>query len=109
VRRIAFVGETSTGRTVMQNASQNLTPVSLELGGKSANIVFEDANLEEAVAGSIEAIFTNQGEVCLAGSRILVQESIYDTFLEKFVDAVKKIKVDDQNDESTEMGALVST
>src|SRR5699024_6147885 len=74
VRRIAFVGETSTGRTVMQNASQNLTPVSLELGGKSANIVFEDANLEEAVAGSIEAIFTNQGEVCLAGSRILVQE-----------------------------------
>src|SRR5699024_7020554 len=109
VRRIAFVGETSTGRTVMQNASQNLTPVSLELGGKSANIVFEDANLEEAVAGSIEAIFTNQGEVCLAGSRILVQESIYDTFLEKFVDAVKKIKVGDPTDESTEMGALVST
>ena len=108
VRRIAFVGETSTGRTVMQNASQNLTPVSLELGGKSANIVFEDANLEEAVAGSIEAIFTNQGEVCLAGSRILVQESIYDTFLEKFVDAVKKIKVGDPTDESTEMGALVS-
>ena len=109
VRRIAFVGETSTGRTVMQNASQNLTPVSLELGGKSANIVFEDANLEEAVAGSIEAIFTNQGEVCLAGSRILVQESIYDTFLEKFVEAVKKIKVGDPTDESTEMGALVST
>lgn len=108
VRRIAFVGETSTGRTVMQNASQNLTPVSLELGGKSVNIVFEDANLEEAVAGSIEAIFTNQGEVCLAGSRILVQESIYDTFLEKFVDAVKKIKVGDPTDESTEMGALVS-
>ncbi|MEI3609164.1 aldehyde dehydrogenase [Pseudogracilibacillus sp. SO10305] len=108
VRRIAFVGETSTGRTVMQNASQNLTPVSLELGGKSANIVFEDANLEEAVAGSIEAIFTNQGEVCLAGSRILVQESIYDTFLEKFVEAVKKIKVGDPTDESTEMGALVS-
>ncbi|MBD8006556.1 aldehyde dehydrogenase [Bacillus norwichensis] len=108
VRRISFVGESETGKTVMANASKSLIPVSLELGGKSANIVFEDADLDEAVAGSIEAIFRNQGEICLAGSRILVQESIYDQFLDKFVEAVRAIKVGDPLDESTDMGALVS-
>ena len=108
VRRISFVGESNTGKTVMRNAAENLIPVSLELGGKSANIIFEDADLEEAVAGSIEAIYRNQGEICLAGSRILVQEEIYDKFLEKFVAAVKNIKVGDPLDESTDMGALVS-
>ncbi|ONK25226.1 5-carboxymethyl-2-hydroxymuconate semialdehyde dehydrogenase [Bacillus sp. VT-16-64] len=108
VRRLAFVGETETGKTVMENASKSLIPVSLELGGKSANIVFEDADLDEAVEGSKEAIFRNQGEICLAGSRILVQESVYDQFLDKFVEAVKKIKVGDPTDESTDMGALVS-
>jgi len=108
VRRLSFVGETVTGKTVMENAAKSLIPVSLELGGKSANIVFEDADLDEAVEGSIEAIFRNQGEICLAGSRILVQESIYDKFLGKFVEAVKQIKVGDPMDEKTEMGALVS-
>ncbi|QTD39442.1 aldehyde dehydrogenase [Sporosarcina sp. Te-1] len=108
VRRISFVGESNTGKTVMRNAAENLIPVSLELGGKSANIVFEDAELDEAVAGSIEAIFRNQGEICLAGSRILVQESIYDQFLDRFVAAVKQIKVGDPMDEETDMGALVS-
>ena len=108
VRRISFVGESNTGKTVMRNAADNLIPVSLELGGKSANIIFDDANLDEAVAGSIEAIFRNQGEICLAGSRILVQEGIYDQFLEKFVAAVKNIKVGDPLDEATDMGALVS-
>ncbi|WP_153731465.1 aldehyde dehydrogenase [Sporosarcina obsidiansis] len=108
VQRISFVGESETGKTVMRNAAENLTPVSLELGGKSANIVFEDADLDEAVEGSIEAIFRNQGEICLAGSRILVQEGIYEKFLEKFVAAVKNIKVGDPTDESTDMGALVS-
>jgi aminomuconate-semialdehyde/2-hydroxymuconate-6-semialdehyde dehydrogenase len=92
----------------MQNAASQLIPVSLELGGKSANIVFEDADLDEAVAGSIEAIYRNQGEICLAGSRLLVQESIYDLFLEKFVNAVKKIKVGNPLHEDTDMGALVS-
>ncbi|WP_134704250.1 aldehyde dehydrogenase [Ammoniphilus sp. YIM 78166] len=108
VRRISFVGESSTGKTVMRNAASQLIPVSLELGGKSANIVFEDADLDEAVAGSLEAIFRNQGEICLAGSRLLVQESIYDTFLTKFVEAVKGIKVGNPLDEETDMGALVS-
>jgi aminomuconate-semialdehyde/2-hydroxymuconate-6-semialdehyde dehydrogenase len=108
VQRISFVGESETGKTVMRNAAESLTPVSLELGGKSANIIFEDADLEEAVEGSIEAIFRNQGEICLAGSRILVQETIYEEFLEKFVAAVKNIKVGDPRDESTDMGALVS-
>ena len=84
------------------------SPVSLELGGKSANIVFEDADLDEAVAGSIEAIFRNQGEICLAGSRLLVQESIYDKFMEKFVAAARALKVGNPLDQETDMGALVS-
>lgn len=108
VRRISFVGESNTGKTIMKNAAENLIPVSLELGGKSANIVFEDADLDEAVKGSIDAIYRNQGEICLAGSRLLLQESIYDKFLDKFVAAVKKIKVGDPTQEDTDMGALVS-
>ncbi|WP_242299447.1 aldehyde dehydrogenase [Bacillus cereus group sp. BfR-BA-01448] len=108
VRRISFVGESNTGKTIMRNAAENLIPVSLELGGKSANIVFEDADLDEAVQGSIEAIYRNQGEICLAGSRLLVQESVYEQFLEKFVAAVKRIKVGDPLSEETDMGALVS-
>src|SRR5699024_11379236 len=108
VRRLAIVGESETGKTVMKNAAESLTPVSLELGGKSANIIFEDADLDEAVDGSIEAIFRNQGQICLAGSRILVQEGVYDQFLEKFVAKVKEIKVGDPTEESTDMGALVS-
>lgn len=108
VKRLTFVGETVTGQTVMENAAKSLIPVSLELGGKSANIVFEDANIDEAVAGSIEAIFRNQGEICLVGSRILVQEEIYDEFLERFVAATKKIRIGDPTDETTDMGALVS-
>ncbi|WP_174614624.1 aldehyde dehydrogenase [Virgibacillus ihumii] len=108
VQRISFVGESNTGKTVMRNASENLIPVSLELGGKSANIVFDDADLDEAVAGSIDAIFRNQGEICLSGSRILVQENVYDLFLDKFLAAVRKIKVGDPLDETTDMGALVS-
>ncbi|OOE12786.1 aldehyde dehydrogenase [Fictibacillus arsenicus] len=108
VRRISFVGESNTGKTIMKNAAENLIPVSLELGGKSANIVFEDADLDEAVKGSIDAIYRNQGEICLAGSRLLLQESIYDEFLNKFVAAVKKIKVGDPTQEDTDMGALVS-
>lgn len=108
VRRISFVGESNTGKMVMRNAAENLIPVSLELGGKSANIVFEDADLDEAVKGSIEAIYRNQGEICLAGSRLLVQESIYKQFLEKFTAAVRNIKVGDPLSEETNMGALVS-
>ncbi|MBX9967893.1 aldehyde dehydrogenase [Priestia aryabhattai] len=108
VRRISFVGESNTGKTVMRNAAENLIPVSLELGGKSANIVFEDADLDEAVKGSIEAIYRNQGEICLAGSRLLVQESIYKQFLEKFTAEVRDIKVGDPLSEETNMGALVS-
>jgi len=108
VRRISFVGESNTGKTVMRNAAENLIPVSLELGGKSANIVFEDADLDEAVKGSIEAIYRNQGEICLAGSRLLVQASIYKQFLEKFAAEVRNIKVGDPLSEETNMGALVS-
>ncbi|MCR8926230.1 aldehyde dehydrogenase [Priestia megaterium] len=108
VRRISFVGESNTGKMVMRNAAENLIPVSLELGGKSANIVFEDADLDEAVKGSIEAIYRNQGEICLAGSRLLVQASIYKQFLEKFTAEIRNIKVGDPLSEETNMGALVS-
>lgn len=108
VRRISFVGESNTGKTVMRNAAEQLIPVSLELGGKSANIIFDDADLDEAVAGSIEAIYRNQGEICLAGSRIVVQQGVYDQFLEKFTAAVRQIKVGNPLEESTDMGALVS-
>lgn len=108
VKRLSFVGETETGKTVMQNAAKSLTPVSLELGGKSANIVFEDSDLEEAVEGSVEAIFRNQGEICLAGSRILVEETVYEQFIDKFVERVKKIKVGNPTDQDTDMGAIVS-
>lgn len=108
VRRISFVGESGTGKTVMRNAAQSLIPVSLELGGKSANIVFEDADLDEVVKGSIDAIYRNQGQICLAGSRMLLHESVYDIFLEKFIAAVNAIKVGMPLDESSEMGALVS-
>ncbi|MGG1633286.1 aldehyde dehydrogenase [Paenibacillus sp. FSL K6-3182] len=108
VRRISFVGESGTGKTVMRNAAESLIPVSLELGGKSANIVFEDADLDEVVKGSIDAIYRNQGQICLAGSRMLLHESVYDTFLEKFIAAVNQIKVGMPLDEETDMGALVS-
>jgi len=108
VRRISFVGETTTGQAVMKHAASRLIPVSLELGGKSANIVFEDADLDEAAKGSLEAIFRNQGEICLAGSRLLVQASIYELFLDKLVKAVQQIKVGDPLDPETDMGALVS-
>ncbi|MBH5318318.1 aldehyde dehydrogenase [Paenibacillus sp. GSMTC-2017] len=108
VRRISFVGESGTGKTVMRNAAESLIPVSLELGGKSANIVFEDADLDEVVKGSIDAIYRNQGQICLAGSRMLLHESVYDKFLEKFIAAVNEIKVGMPMEESTDMGALVS-
>ncbi|WP_040340394.1 aldehyde dehydrogenase [Fictibacillus macauensis] len=108
VRRISFVGESATGKTVMSNAAKHLIPVSLELGGKSANIVFEDADLDEALQGTLDAIYRNQGEICLAGSRLLLQESIYDLFLEKLVHAVQAIKVGNPLDETTDMGAIVS-
>jgi len=107
VDRITFTGESSTGRTITAAAARNLVPVSCELGGRSANVVFADADLDEAVAGAIRAIFSNNGEVCLAGSRLLVQQDIHDTFVERFVAATDALRVGDPKDSDTDIGPLV--
>jgi aminomuconate-semialdehyde/2-hydroxymuconate-6-semialdehyde dehydrogenase len=108
IDRITFTGESSTGRVIARAAAANLVPVSLELGGKGANIVFADADLTSAVNWSIKAIFTNAGQVCLAGSRLYVEASIYEEFLERFVAAAKALKIGDPMRPETEIGPLAS-
>lgn len=109
VDKIAFTGGTSTGRKIMQAATGNLKKVTLELGGKSPNIVFADADFDTAVDYALFAIFAGTGQVCSAGSRLLLEESIYDKFLTRLVERAKKIVVGDGMDPATEMGPLVST
>ncbi|MDQ0191479.1 acyl-CoA reductase-like NAD-dependent aldehyde dehydrogenase [Alicyclobacillus cycloheptanicus] len=92
----------------MQAASKNLKPISLELGGKSPNIIFDDANLEDAVNMSAFAIYFAQGQVCAAGSRVFVQESIYDRFMELFLKKAKSIRVGDPLEQTSQMGPQVS-
>lgn len=107
VDRITFTGESATGRAIMAAAAPNLTPVSFELGGKSANVVFGDCDLDEAVAGAIRAIFSNNGEVCLAGSRLLVERRVMDEFTERLLDAAHSLRVGDPKDPDTVLGPLV--
>jgi len=107
VDRITFTGETTTGKAIMGAAAQNLVPVSFELGGKSANVVFEDADMDAALAGAVRSIFGNNGEVCLAGSRLLLQRSIADEFTERFVAAARALRVGDPKDPETQVGPLV--
>jgi aminomuconate-semialdehyde/2-hydroxymuconate-6-semialdehyde dehydrogenase len=108
VDRITFTGESVTGRAIGQAAAANLTPVSFELGGKGANLVFDDAELENAVSWSIKAIFSNAGQVCLAGSRLYVQRGVYDEFLARFVGAAEALRMGDPKDPATELGPLAS-
>ena len=108
VDRITFTGESGTGRVISRAAAANLTPVSLELGGKGANLVFADADLDDAVAWSIKAIFTNAGQVCLAGSRLYVQRPVYAEFLARFVAAAEAMVLGDPTDEATQVGPLAS-
>lgn len=108
VDKIAFTGSTNTGRLIMQSASKNLKPISLELGGKSPNIVFDDADIESAVNGSMFGIYFAQGQVCAAGSRLFVQESIYDKFMSEYVKKVQTIRVGNPLDQMTQMGPQVS-
>lgn len=105
---VSFTGSTGVGRNIMQAATGNLKKVSLELGGKSPNIIFDDADLETAVDYALFGIFMGSGQVCSSGSRILVQEGIYDEFVAKYVEKAKGIKVGPGNDESSQMGAIVS-
>jgi len=105
---ISFTGGTETGRRIMTAAGENLKPTIMELGGKSANIIFEDADFEQALDGALIGIFTNNGQQCLAGSRILVQRSIAKRFIEAFVERAKAIRVGSPRDASTEVGPLAS-
>jgi acyl-CoA reductase-like NAD-dependent aldehyde dehydrogenase len=109
VDKIAFTGSTATGKKVAEAAALTLKRVSLELGGKSPNVVFADtASLDAAVMGAFHGIYLNSGQVCQAGSRLLVQESVKDAFLDKLVAMTKKMRVGDPADPSTAMGPLVS-
>jgi betaine-aldehyde dehydrogenase len=108
VDKIAFTGGTATGRKIMQAATGNLKKISLELGGKNPNIVFADADFDAAVDYALFAIFANSGQVCAAGSRLLLEESIYERFIERLVERTKAITVGDGLVEGTEMGPLVS-
>jgi aldehyde dehydrogenase (NAD+) len=108
VNKIAFTGSTATGRRIVQASAGNLKKVQLELGGKGPNIVFDDANLPTAVGGSAFAIFHNQGQACIAGSRLILHERIADAFLEKFVALTRSIRLGNPMDPATEMGPLTS-
>ena len=108
VDRITFTGETGTGKIISRAASANLTPVSLELGGKNCNIVFADAELDNAVHWSIQSIFRNAGQICLSGSRLFVERPILDAFLEKFVAAAEAMRIGDPLDTETDFGPLAS-
>ncbi|MDD9350562.1 aldehyde dehydrogenase family protein [Mumia sp.] len=108
VGKVVFTGSTVTGARVMAAAAPTVTAVTLELGGKSANIVFADADLERAAATAPYGVFDNAGQDCCARSRILVEESAYDRFMELLEPAVAAVRVGDPADEETEMGPLVS-
>lgn len=108
IAKVAFTGSTATGRRIVQASAGNLKKVQLELGGKGANIVFEDANLIAAVNGAAWAIFHNQGQACIAGSRLVLHEKIADAFLEKFLPLARSIRLGNPLDPNTEMGPLTS-
>jgi betaine-aldehyde dehydrogenase len=108
IAKVAFTGSTATGRRIVQASAGNLKKVQLELGGKGPNIVFDDANLIAAVNGSAWAIFHNQGQACIAGSRLMLHEKIADAFLEKFLPLAKSIRLGNPLDATTEMGPLTS-
>jgi betaine-aldehyde dehydrogenase len=108
IDKIAFTGSTEVGKLIAREAAQNLTKVSLELGGKAPNIIFADADLEQAVNGAMMGIFFNQGQVCCAGSRLFLAEEIKDEFLDLFKQKAQKIKVGDPMDKATHMGPQVS-
>ncbi len=108
IGKVAFTGETTTGQEIMRLASNNVKKISLELGGKSPNIVFADADIERFAAESPYSVFDNCGQDCCARSRILVERSAHDQVVELFAAATRKVKVGDPADESTEVGTLVS-
>ena len=108
VAGIAFTGETVTGSAIMKASAPTLKKLSFELGGKNPNVIFADADLEDAVETTIRSSFQNQGEVCLCGSRIYVERPIYDEFVERLASKTRELKVGDPLDDSSTMGSIVS-
>lgn len=108
VNSISFTGGTATGKRIASIAAPMFKKLSLELGGKNPNIIFADCDFEQALATSILSSFSNQGEICLCGSRILVERSIYEKFVDEFVRRARELKVGDPLDDQTRLGALVS-
>ncbi|WP_430783884.1 aldehyde dehydrogenase family protein [Actinoplanes sp. G11-F43] len=109
VRKVCFTGSTEVGKSIMAGCADQVKRVTLELGGKSANIIFADADLDAAAAGAPGAVFDNAGQDCCARSRLLVEASVYDRFLERFESAVRQFRVLDPNDDLSEMGPLISS
>jgi acyl-CoA reductase-like NAD-dependent aldehyde dehydrogenase len=108
VRKIVFTGSTQVGKSIMKGCADQVKRLTLELGGKSANIIFDDADIEKAAAGAPGAVFDNAGQDCCARSRILIQKSAYDKFMELFEVAVKKFRVESPDLDTAEMGPLIS-
>ncbi|MDX6200820.1 MAG: aldehyde dehydrogenase, partial [Frankiales bacterium] len=108
VDKVAFTGSTEVGKEILRTLAGSRTKLTLELGGKAANIVFDDAPIDQAVEGIVNGIFFNQGHVCCAGSRLLVQESIHDELVERLKDRLSTIRVGDPLDKNTDVGAINS-
>jgi aldehyde dehydrogenase (NAD+)/betaine-aldehyde dehydrogenase len=108
VDKVAFTGSTAVGRSIMQAAASNIKKVSLELGGKSPNIVFADANMDDALRGTLYGIYMNSGQVCQAGTRLLLQESVKDEFLDRLLERTKTAKVGQPDDPDVMMGPLIN-
>jgi aminomuconate-semialdehyde/2-hydroxymuconate-6-semialdehyde dehydrogenase len=108
VRAVSFTGSTRTGAQIAREAGPLFKKLSLEMGGKNANVVFADCDFEEAVATTIRSSFSNQGQVCLTGSRILVERTIYDRFRDALIERTRKLRVGDPSEPTTDQGALVS-
>jgi aminomuconate-semialdehyde/2-hydroxymuconate-6-semialdehyde dehydrogenase len=108
ITTISFTGGTVTGKKVAEDCAPLFKKVSLELGGKNPNIVFADADLDAAIAGSVRSSFANQGQICLCGSRVFVERSAYNDFVDRFIDKASQLKQGDPLEEKTEQGAIVN-
>lgn len=108
VKGVSFTGGTGTGRVIAGVCAQSFKKVSLEMGGKNPNVVFADADMDEAVETSVRAAFTNSGQICLCGSRVFVERSAYGEFVKRFVERAKRLKIGDPAEEGTEIGAVIS-
>lgn len=108
IKAISFTGGTITGETISREAAPQFKKLSLELGGKNPNIIFADCDFDSMMETTIRSSFSNQGEICLCGSRLFVEETIYDTFRDTFVERTQSLNVGDPNDQKTDMGALIS-